>query len=146
MRSKSQSRFKRPSNNWHAASTGTTKLTDAKSTGIEIQQQVLTQLGAGESVPKKTFGEVAQEEIAAMHCILATSKAKPSLAITGAFCIVGFCLAASSCWTVAILGLSIRSPVRFRPGPPRCAKTTLGLFFYLPLVSLPSNPYTCTTY
>ena len=100
LRSKWQARFKLTSDNWHAASTGTTKLTDAKSTGVEIQQQVLTQLGAGEPVPKKTFGEVAQEEIAAMRGTLATSKAKPSLAITGAFCIVGFCLAASSYWTV----------------------------------------------
>ena len=100
LRSKWQSRFKLPSDNWHGASTGTTKLTDAKSTGIEIQQQVLTQLGAGESVPKKTFGEVAQEEIAAMRGTLATSKAKPSLAITGPFYIMGFCLAASSYWTV----------------------------------------------
>ena len=76
--SKWQVRFKLPSGNWHAASTGTTNFTDAKPTGIEIQQQVLTQLGARESVSKKTFGEVAQEEIAAMRGTLATSKAKPS--------------------------------------------------------------------
>lgn len=73
--SKWQIRFKLPSGNWHAASTGTTNFADAKSAGIEIQHRVLTQLEAGESISKKTFGEVAQEEIAAMRRALDNSRA-----------------------------------------------------------------------
>lgn len=68
-------RFKLPSGNWHAASTGTTNLVDAKPAGIEIQQRVLAQLAAGESLSNKTFGEVAAEEIAAMRRALDNSRA-----------------------------------------------------------------------
>jgi len=70
-----QVRFKLPTGNWHAASTGTANLTDAKPAGIEIQQRLLVQLAAGESISKKTFGEVAQEEIAAMRRALDNSRA-----------------------------------------------------------------------
>lgn len=73
--SKWQIRFKLPSGNWHAASTGQANLADAKPAGIEIQQRVLTQLAAGESISKKTFGEVAAEEIAAMRRALDNSRA-----------------------------------------------------------------------
>ncbi len=68
-------RFKLPSGNWHAASTGTTNLVDAKPAGIEIQQRVLAQLAAGESASHKTFGEVAAEEIAVMRRALDNSRA-----------------------------------------------------------------------
>lgn len=68
-------RFKLPSGNWHAASTGTTNFADAKPAGIEIQQRVLAQLAAGEAVSKKTFWEVAQEEIAGMRRALDNSRA-----------------------------------------------------------------------
>lgn len=68
-------RFKLPSGNWHAASTGTTNLADAKPAGIEIQQRVLAQLAAGESISNKTFGEVAQEELTAMRRALDNSRA-----------------------------------------------------------------------
>ncbi len=62
-----QVRFKLPSGGWHAASTGRADLASAKPTALEIQQQVLAQLSAGESISKKTFGAVAAEEIAAMQ-------------------------------------------------------------------------------
>jgi len=70
-----QVRFKLPSGTWHTASTGETSLDTAKSAGIEIQQQVLSQLAAGESLSKKTFGEVAKEELAAMRRALDNSRA-----------------------------------------------------------------------
>ena len=70
-----QVRFKLPSGNWHAASTGTANLAEAKPAGIEVQQQVLAQLAAGESLSNKTFGEVAAEEIAAMRRALDNSRA-----------------------------------------------------------------------
>jgi integrase len=73
--SKWQVRFKLPSGNWHAASTGTTNLAEAKPAGIEVQRRVLTQLAAGESISQKTFGEVALEEIAAMRRALDNSRA-----------------------------------------------------------------------
>ncbi len=68
-------RFKLPSGNWHAESTGTADLVNAKPAGIEIQQRVLAQLAAGESLSQKTFGEVAQEEMAAMRRALDNSRA-----------------------------------------------------------------------
>ena len=68
-------RFKLPSGNWHAASTGEINLNQAKPAGLEIQQRVLAHLAGGESISKKTFGEVAEEEIAAMRRALDNSRA-----------------------------------------------------------------------
>ena len=65
--SKWQVRFKLPTGNWHTASTGEINLNQAKPAGLEIQQRILSQLAAGESISKKTFGEVACEELAAME-------------------------------------------------------------------------------
>jgi hypothetical protein len=45
-----QVRFKLPSGNWHSASTRHTNLDLAKSAGIEVQHQILSQLAAGESI------------------------------------------------------------------------------------------------
>ncbi len=70
-----QVRFKLPTGTWHTASTGQANLEAAKPAGIQVQQQVLSQLGAGESISKKTFGEVAQEELAAMRRALDNSRA-----------------------------------------------------------------------
>lgn len=70
-----QVRFKLPSSGWHAVSTGRTDLASAKPAGIEIQQHVLAQLAAGESISKKTFGAVAEEEIAAMQRALDNGRA-----------------------------------------------------------------------
>ena len=70
-----QVRFKLPSGNWHAASTGEINLNQAKPAGLEIQQRVLAHLAGGESISKKTFGEVAEEEIAAMRRALDNSRA-----------------------------------------------------------------------
>lgn len=70
-----QVRFKLPSGGWHAASTGRADLSSAEHTGIEIQQHVLAQLAAGESISKKTFGAVAAEEIAAMQRALDNHRA-----------------------------------------------------------------------
>lgn len=62
-----QVRFKLPTGNWHSASTGQINLDRAKTSGLEIQERFLDQLAAGESISKKTFGEVAREELAAME-------------------------------------------------------------------------------
>jgi integrase len=70
-----QVRFKLPSGAWHTASTGQANFEAAKSVGIEVQQQVLSQLAAGESISKKTFGAVAHEELAAMRRALDNSRA-----------------------------------------------------------------------
>lgn len=70
-----QVRFKLPSGAWHTASTGQSNLEAAKSAGIEVQHQVLSQLASGESISKKTFVEVAQEELAAMRRALDNSRA-----------------------------------------------------------------------
>jgi integrase len=70
-----QVRFKLPTGNWHTASTGQANLEAAKSAGIQVQQQVFSQLAAGESISKKTCGELAQEEIAAMRRALDKSRA-----------------------------------------------------------------------
>ena len=70
-----QVRFRLPSGNWHAASTGEINLNQAKPAGLEIQQRVLAHLAGGESISKKTFGEVAEEEIAAMRRALDNSRA-----------------------------------------------------------------------
>jgi integrase len=64
-----------PSGTWHSASTGQANLESAKSAGIEVQQLGLSQLAAGESISKKTFGEVAHEELAAMRRALDNSRA-----------------------------------------------------------------------
>ena len=68
-------RFKLPSGNWHAASTGTANLAEAKPAGIKVQQRVLAQLSAEECISQKTFGEVAEEEIAVMRRALDNSRA-----------------------------------------------------------------------
>jgi integrase len=70
-----QVRFKLPSGNWRAASTGTTNLAEAKPAGIKVQQRVLAQLSAEECISQKTFGEVAEEEIAVMRRALDNSRA-----------------------------------------------------------------------
>jgi len=70
-----QVRFKLPSGNWHSASTGQSNLDLAKTAVIEVQHQILSQLAAGESISKKTFSAVAQEELAAMRRALDNSRA-----------------------------------------------------------------------
>ncbi len=70
-----QVRFKLPSGGWHASSTGRADLASAEHAGLEIQQHVLSQLAAGESISKKTFGAVAEEEIAAMQRALDNHRA-----------------------------------------------------------------------
>ncbi len=70
-----QIRFKLPSGNWHAVSTGQINLDLAKAAGMEIQQRVLDQLAAGESISKKTFEEVAREELEAMQRAMGSKRA-----------------------------------------------------------------------
>ena len=73
--SKWQVRFKLPSGNWHAASTGQTNLDIAKSEGMKVQLQVLSRLASGESISNKTFGELAKEEISIMSRALDNARA-----------------------------------------------------------------------
>ncbi len=70
-----QVRFKLPSGGWHAVSTGRADLASAEYAGLEIQQRVLAHLAAGESISKKTFGAVAEEELAAMQRALDNHRA-----------------------------------------------------------------------
>ena len=56
-------------------STGRADLASAEYAGLEIQQHVLAQLAAGESISKKTFGAVAAEELAAMQRALDNHRA-----------------------------------------------------------------------
>lgn len=70
-----QVRFKLPSGNWHALSTGQMNVDLAKTAGMEIQQRVLDQLAAGESISKKTFGEIAREELEAMQRAMGSKRA-----------------------------------------------------------------------
>ncbi len=75
-----QCRFKLPNGQWHAASTGSELLDQAKQQAIAIHSLVQARIQQGLAVQTRTFAQIANEELDAMDSKLSSGEGKKTYA------------------------------------------------------------------